>query len=211
MSSPSEVERAVVVAVGAMAEVFGRQATEATVRAYQMGLEGLTVEQVGQAAKRALQSSRFMPSPAELREFAGESPVSDRAVIAWDALQRARGRFGYWHSVCFDDPAINAAVRSLGGWERLPERFEQESEPFLRKEFERAYGTYARRGITRAEGATLIGRLDRMNADAGYVVEKPRMITTGLKPTRQIAGPGQQPNAVLTLDAATQQIGRVPL
>ena len=60
--------------ISGLAEAFGRKASVAMVRAYRIGLVGLTIEAIEQAAANALRTSKFMPSPAELRELTGELP-----------------------------------------------------------------------------------------------------------------------------------------
>lgn len=204
METDKAFDAAVIMAVSAMAEAFNRTTSKTTVNAYRMGLEGLTAEQVTSAAKRALRTCKFMPSPAEMRELSGELPPADRSVIAWTCIMRSRSKYGYYHSVNFDDPAINAAIRSMGGWERLATRFEEESEPFLKREFDRAYLTYAKRGVTVGEGAPLIGYIDRENAATGYEPKPPVLIKTTLMPTPMIGAHTQNP-----LGLIGHEVGRI--
>lgn len=170
--------------VGALGEAYRQPVTEATIRAYEMGLDDVPIATLEHAAKRALRERKFMPTVAELRELAGEQTPADRAVIAWTAALNAHAVHGYYGSVCFDDPAVNATIRAMGGWERFDERLEAEGRTWLGKEFDRIYQAYCRRGVTRSEGAALGGYHNRMNHgrfDAH--VPQPVEIRTTLKPT----------------------------
>ena len=121
MEPTKQFRAAVVMAVATLSEAFGRTSTEATVRAYTIGLEGLSPEQVERATGIALRSCKFMPSPAEIRELSGEAKSADRAEIAWAVFERNVRLVGGYKSVCFDDPALNFTVGSLGGWSALCE------------------------------------------------------------------------------------------
>jgi hypothetical protein len=56
---------------------------------------------------------KWMPSPGELRELAGDVRPADRAVLAFQALKTACSRVGAFRSPDFDDPLINATVQSI--------------------------------------------------------------------------------------------------
>lgn len=181
-----QTKAAVIMAVGALAEAFNRQASDAMVRAYAIGLEGLTAQQIESAAAAALRSCRFMPTPAELRELAGEIRVSDRAEIAWAAFERAVRIQGGYRSVCFDDPAINATVISLGGWKSCCEMPAKEFDQFLRPKFLKAYEAAVR---TRSGAGALTGMFAAHNASHG-VSGDPRAPKTVLIVTGLPAAPG---------------------
>ena len=170
--------------VCALAATCRQEASEAMLTGYWMGLEDLPLAAVRRAAVRAMRERKFMPTVAELRELCGEITPADRAAIAWQAVVDANRRHGYGASVNFDDPAINATVRNLGGWEAFTERVETE-ETWARKDFERVYQVYARRGVTADEGAALPGFHARNNAFHGHHghVPHPVAIHTTLKPT----------------------------
>jgi hypothetical protein len=169
---------AVMTSVGVLAEAFGRTATEATIAAYTIGLGGLTPKQIENATGKALRTCKFMPTPAELRELAGELKLADRGEIAWAAFERAVAQHGGYRSVCFDDPAINAAVQSLGGWCACCEMPANEFDSFLRPKFLKAYEAHCRAG--RGAGS-LAGTFARENALGGYGGSQVVLITTGLK------------------------------
>jgi hypothetical protein len=193
-----------VTVISALAVSFGKEASEPLLMGYWLGLQDMPLPDVKRAATRAMRERKFMPVPAELRELAGELTPADRAVIAWDSAFKANREHGYYETVDFDDPAVNATVRSMGGWEAFAERLDAEDVAWLRKEFERVYQVYARRGVTAAEGAPLVGFHDRNNRLNGYTdaIHPPLRIATTLSPARQLVGGCGQAG---TIDAQMRQ------
>lgn len=165
-----------------LAEAFGRKISEPMIDAYTVGLQGLADEQIKTAAATALQSSRFMPSPAELRELAGVLRTSDRAEKAWLSFHEAICEHGPYHSICFDDVVINAVVRGLGGWQAACEVEGAEFESFYRQKFLKAYEALARAGVGIEQAAPLLGLFDAENQRNGFATKPPKLIATGLKP-----------------------------
>lgn len=152
--------------VVALCEAFDRRGSEPMIAAYRIGLQGISDRDVERAVAIALRTCKFMPKPAELRELAGagETKVEDRAALAFAALEDAVRRHGYYRTVSFDDPAINATVRALGGWERMSDTREtQEWFSHFRHRFIQTYSAFARRGVSAEAGAPLIGYYDRVN------------------------------------------------
>lgn len=143
--------------VACLCEAFSRTPSQATYMAYEIGLKDLPISAISRAAERALRESRFMPSPAELRELSGETTKEDRAVLAWTALQ-SHVYLGPYKHVDFDDPFTNAAIRSLGGWPTFLSRFSgSESEKWLRKEFIDTYRAVHRSGCNGEAARSLPG------------------------------------------------------
>ena len=178
----SERSRFVIV-VSALGATFQREVTEAFLEGYWIGLNDLSLPSLEWAAREAIQTCKFMPTPAELRELTGEMKPADRAFLAWDVLQRAVLRFGFYKSVDFDDRTINAAVRSLGGWMSLIERWEVEGSKWIRVEFLKTYEALARGGITEEQGKYLVGYYERHNGANGYAdrIPPPVKVETGLQ------------------------------
>lgn len=126
--------------VAGLCEAFNRTPSQATFMAYEIGLDDLPIETIEVAVKRALRESRFMPSPAELRELSGEYTGSDRAILAWDSVLKNVHLGPYKHVSFTDDRIINATIRNLGGWPRFLSRLtDADSEKWARKEFIDAY------------------------------------------------------------------------
>jgi len=57
-----------------LARAFRTEVDEFLLEAYSIGLEGLTDEEMEYAAKKAIGTCKFMPSPVELLEFVGQEP-----------------------------------------------------------------------------------------------------------------------------------------
>jgi hypothetical protein len=148
-------------------------------KAYELGLRGMTASQVQFATQRALETCRFMPAPAELRDLVYMKP-EDRAVKAWLAFEKAVKTHGYIRSVSFDDPVINAAVKALGGWEHCCSMTAREFDTFLQKRFQDTYCSLARSGVSEEQAAPLVGWIDRENALLGYNPQPLCIVETGL-------------------------------
>ena len=143
--------------VAVLCESFGRKPTPLTYEAYELALSDIDDEALSQAATKAAKSCKFMPTPAELRELAGCVTEADRGLLAWAAVERSI-HLGPYRHVDFDDRAINAAIRNLGGWVSFLSRFtDAEAEKWVRQEFLKVYATYARATIGDEEGAPLAG------------------------------------------------------
>jgi hypothetical protein len=177
--------------IRAMAAAFNKDASKAFLTGYWMGLSDLSLSALKVAATAALNGSKFMPSPAELRELAGEVRIEDRAQLAFAALENAMRRHGYYSSVDFEDKAINATVRALGGWEKVCDIPDDEFFNFFPKKFKEMYSAYARRGVSQEAGAPCIGYHDRNNAFNGHkaAIREPVKIGSDYPPTPLIAGP----------------------
>jgi hypothetical protein len=165
--------------VTVLAEAFGKTTSVGMFRAYELGLRGLTGEQIKAATQQALETCRFMPPPAELRELVYLRP-QDRAVKAWLAFERAVVANGYIRTVLFDDPIINATVRALGGWEHCCSMPADEFDTFLQKRFQETYCSLSRAGVSQEQAAPLVGWFDRENALNGYGAQPVQCIETGL-------------------------------
>jgi hypothetical protein len=193
--------------VAALAVTFNRVADEPFYMGYILGLEGLTVEQVQRATSRALRACKYMPTPAELRELAGEVSIEHRATLAWDAVKRAIERHSGYRSVSFDDRVIHAAINSIGGWQHMCEQSVIVLDRDMWPRFQRAYKAFAARGsISSADAGPLLGIFA---SDATLRGNKPPeviSVDTGLGMTVAIAAPsGDQSRPALP--SAVAQIG----
>jgi len=170
---PTDAERFAIV-MNALGAAFNRPITPAVLTAYEMGLDGLAIEEIEAAAKRALKTCKFMPTPAELRELAGDAKPEDAALIAWEIATRAVEAIGWYGSVQFEDPAITATIRSLGGWQKFCERCGGEEEKWLRKEFLTTYASYRRTGVSPEAAMPMVGEFERQNRLMGFHREEDR-------------------------------------
>ncbi len=169
-----------------LAATFSKEPSKPMLDGYWMGLADLPIEAVENACQRAIGTCKFMPVPVELRELAGVMAPADRAIKAWKAYSDAVAALGFYKSVDFDDPLINATVRNLGGWMELITRIDDEdhTDKWVRKEFERIYTSLMRSGISDEAARPLLGFHERSNVTHGYgdEVVPPVVVKTGLPP-----------------------------
>jgi hypothetical protein len=166
--------------IDSLAASFGVEPTTALKLGYWMGLKDLAIADIETAIDRALRQNKFMPKPVELRELAGEMSPQQRAVLAWDAARRALHQNGTYVSVDFDDPLINAAIRSCGGWQQLGMQDGEEFEKWTSQKFQKNYVTYLLAGTSRESMQHLAGKHEIENGARGFELEPPRQVATGL-------------------------------
>lgn len=195
-----ETERArFALVVNALAALFHREISEAMLHGFWIGLDDLPIEAVERGAARAMRESRFMPTPAELRELAGDVSDADLALLAWSVFERAVVAVGAYKTADFGDPVLNATVRHLGGWEHCCELPTNEFDIWLRKEFLRVYEAFSRTGVSEEAGAPLIGVFDRTNALLGHDRPATVKVATGL-PAQRYPRLSSRQNAVPRLE-----------
>lgn len=124
--------------ISVLCEAFGRDITRALLEAYWIALEELEESDFDRAVATCLKGSRFMPTPAEIRDAAGEN-LAVRADAAWREVRPLISKDGGTLS----DPIAKLVVESLGGWRALGNRSEDENSTWTRKEFLRLYEAYA--------------------------------------------------------------------
>jgi uncharacterized protein DUF6475 len=171
--------------VDALAANFGRDADAALLEGYWRALRDVPIEAVEKAVDAALAQCKHMPRGVELRELAGEMPVSTRAVQAWEAVRRAIAKHGVYRSVNFDDPVINATLRNLGGWQKLCATESEEAEKWLRKDFERIYSALCASGISAEQAQHLPGAHEQDAIGKGTECKPPELMLTGMPPQRE--------------------------
>jgi len=137
---------------------FDKPLAPAALEAYWLALSDLTEAELAGATKQALQECKFLPSPAELRAYAGRLKIETRAVMAWDVVRATIDKLDYTGSPDFG-PLVNAVVRNLGGWPRLcaltlPQLV------WARKDFERVFAMLALLDTDRLNGHPLQGGSD---------------------------------------------------
>jgi hypothetical protein len=153
-------------AIRALAASYRQECTAPMLQGYRLGLAGISVDAIERATAAALQRCKFMPVPAELRALATTDGLGleAMAVEAFAALRQAIQDHGPDYSVQFADGAITAAVRHLGGWQRVCEMPREEFDKWFSKEFHNAYLGIVQSGASADAMRPLIGNLDRDNA-----------------------------------------------
>lgn len=135
-----------VAAISLLATTLNRELDDAAMEGYWLALRELPEEELRTATARALQSCRFMPTPAELLELCGRGGAKALAAAqadAWGVVMDAVRRHDYTHSVDFG-PLVNSIVHNMGGWIWLCDRSTRDL-TFDRKKFEELYAAFAPR------------------------------------------------------------------
>jgi len=168
--------------ISALAASFGKESDEAMLTGYWMGLGDMDLSELRAACAKAIRSMKFMPKPAELREMGGESNVAERAEIAFAAAAKAIGSHGKYASVDFDDPVINATIRSMGGWEKVCALKAEELHKWTKKDFIKMYTAHSNVGVSEEAIAYLAGQVERENTSTGHSDNIPKavLIQSGL-------------------------------
>ena len=154
----------------ALAATFGRNAGEALLLGYRMGLEDLPIKSIKTAIGKAMREKEYMPTVAELRCLAGVMTLTARAALAWEAFGNAVQRVGYYGSPDFDDKVINAVAWNLGGWMRCCDLPAEDFDKWLRKDFEKIYVQFFNAGIGDEQAMHLVGYHEKMNLSSGAVM-----------------------------------------
>lgn len=145
------------VTITAMLEAYGQEATKARLLGYWLGLQDLDLETLQRAVSGAVRACKALPTPAALRELAGEASAEGQAIQAWGDVLRAI-RLGPYKHIDFEDRRCNAAIRMLGGWPTFLDRFrDSESEKWARLDFLKAYRSMSSEGHVGDAGKPLPG------------------------------------------------------
>jgi|GEM_PF-2842383 len=149
-----------------LAEATGRSLSDAALMAYQVALSDVPLPALNAGFLRLLRSTKFMPSPAEIREAAGmasgDVPSKDRPLLAWEAVRRAIRRVGPNESPNFADPVIHAVLRSMGGWMQVCDWTTNEM-PWRETDFKAGYLAYMNLTLPDEMTARLVGIAEREN------------------------------------------------
>lgn len=188
--SASDLERCLGL-IAAMAATFGKEADEAMLMGFELGLSDMPPDDVERAVSRAIRECKFLPTVRELRELAGEMPVESRAVIAWGEVRRAISREGGYRTVSFSDGACNAAIRQMGGWARLCQYTTDEIDKVVGPQFKKSYAALTQFGYSGELSAPLPGLIAADNAGKGAEEWNPAIAyietgTTNGKPVKGI-------------------------
>lgn len=151
-----------------LASTFGREADKPLLLGYWLALQDLALPELQEAIRKALQTFNRLPRPSELRELCGVLSGAQQAALAFTDVQKALSDCGYYNSPDFQDRAINATIRALGGWQRICELNEEEFSKWFRKDFERLYVIYAEQGVSEEAGQPLVGYFEAQNRVLGY-------------------------------------------
>ena len=123
-----------------MGAVYNVEMPKEQMAMYWLALKGmLTIEEFERAVSISLQTLKWLPKPSELIECVKPS----RALLAWEVFTKVARR-PLTHSINFQDPLINAVVRSKGG---LRQAYRIPDDVFFshyRRDFLEAYRNFER-------------------------------------------------------------------
>ena len=108
--------------------------------------KGVEYEMVSKAINSHVKDpdkGQFAPKVADLvRLLVGSK--TDRSALAWGRVYESLCSVGAYIDVCFDDPAIHAAVNDCGGWVKMC-RSDMDELSYLQHRFTQSYQAYAGR------------------------------------------------------------------
>lgn len=148
------------IALTTLSAMFNRPLTATAMDLYWQALRERDPGALNAAIEFVALNDHNFPTPARLLQLATGGPDADVAMMAQGVLEKAIAKHGAYASVHFEDPAINAAVRSLGGWVEVCHCDTHEWRAFRSKDFKAAYMTWRHRptevrhldGITEKSG-----------------------------------------------------------
>lgn len=127
---------------------YGKDATAFMLSLWWDACRDMELEQVSKALNQHAKDpehGQFPPKVADIvRQLEGTS--TDRAGLAWGKVLGAISAVGAYQDVCFDDPAIHAAIVDCGGWVKVC-RGELADMSYLQHRFCQAHRAYAGRKV----------------------------------------------------------------
>lgn len=112
--------------------IFQKPTNDGLYASFSRMLEKLTQVQIDLAFEKIETNwtSPFIPRPAEFFQMAttGEGFINyeQEAPSQWTVLRNAQKFFSFYHSVCFQNPAIAEWIRQEGGWVKIGKWMEDE-------------------------------------------------------------------------------------
>ncbi|MFM2253837.1 MAG: hypothetical protein RJB68_2174 [Pseudomonadota bacterium] len=127
---------------------YHRQAvSDAIIGVWWNGCQRWELEEVSKALDALTQDAeagKFLPKIGDVTRVL-QGTTTDKAAMAWGKVQGAMSSVGCWQDVCFDEPAIHAAIVDIGGWQKVC-RTEYKEQSYLQHRFVLAYKAYTERG-----------------------------------------------------------------
>jgi hypothetical protein len=177
-------------ALAALADVHNRELTASTLRGYFMALKDLPIDQVEAGVFKCLRELEYFPKPVEIRrQVPTAKPVKLAALEAWQmVMQHAYGHRARRGPMDFGT-VTNAAVRAIGGLERIVQGRTTELESFTRPRFVEAYELLAATSSDELHGAPLsiagvegksVQRIGAAEVDRERIESKPDKLVVSL-------------------------------
>ncbi len=162
----------------AVAEIYRIKLSKPMIELYFTTLKEYPIEKIQQAFEfhiKNTENGEFFPKPADIiKQIIGDE--KERGLVAWEKLMRAIRKYGYYHSVIFDDPVIAMVVNQLGGWLKVSEVKVSEIDK-LKREFLQWYSFFEKH--PRKVNQKLVGYIESENLSKGFkdFLPEPFLIT----------------------------------
>lgn len=165
----------------------GKPMPDEMITAWRTALFDLTPQQLERGVGRTLRTYQFAgfpPVAIVLGNALGKIAATDverRGIAAWDRVMTAIRRHGSYRSVNFDDPIINATIRSIGGWKSITEETSEALSKMVQPRFVKTYAALYENGISETESGPLHGIVETENVKLGYEANTSTIeVVTGL-------------------------------
>lgn len=172
-----------------LAEIYGKPVSEAMGAVYFKALREYALGDVIRAMRchvKHPEQGRFFPKPADLIALI-DGDTNSQALEAYQLLDDALIQYGVYRSVRFEDAALAATVKALGGWVEIEARWkDREQEPFLRADFCKLYRVYTVRGLDRALLPDHFPGLHELSNSSKYPDHVPQPCIVGVPALRAI-------------------------
>lgn len=121
-------------------------------------------------------NGQFLPKPADIIR-ALEGTTQTKGLTAWSKVEKAIRSVGAYQSIVFDEPAIMASIRDMGGWVQLCQVSEKEM-PFKAQEFAKRHAGYVAKPPSDFP-SHLIGLSEAENSRNGFQDFTPKPVMIG--------------------------------
>jgi len=172
-----------------LASGFGEMLSPHRIDSYWEALNDLDDDAFELATVEALKTRHRFPMPVDLRE-AVNGKLGAVALLAQHVVETAMASVGAYASVDFEDPAVNASLRGLGGWSAVCSIDAGEWRRFRSREFRTLYEAHSQRGGAGELARPLPGIVEATNGQRGLEAPEPRQVRCPyLRVGRLQAGP----------------------
>jgi hypothetical protein len=173
----------------ALADYYGKELSEMTLRIYWSGLQKYDLDAVKRAffnhTKTPIEG-KFMPRVDSVVMML-EGTAMDSAYLAWTKVEQAVKSQGIYADVIFDDWIIHRVISDMGGWIVLCGK-QNKDWPFVGKEFEVRYRGFSIKRVVEQYPAMLSGMAGAENRKNGFKTEPPMLIGDAAKALAVQAG-----------------------
>lgn len=154
----------------ATGEVYDKAVSSALARLYFQDLQEYPVAAVlgaFAAHRKDPDRGRFFPKPADLIDKLKLS-TEDEGIESWESVLKMASN---WRNARHINPKVEAAVRAIGGWQRIG-MSDRDQIGFLRREFLAAYGmNSAKAHVHRIASGEVLSEVEKLSGTLG--INKP--------------------------------------